>query len=231
MAVTSRPASQGSDHFNNSFALRSHFRRCSALGTGASWAARYFREYCDGQKRAPGNFNPGRQAPARTTAGFKYMGDSVLVCFGYLQAQEDDAERAVRAGLALIAAVAGLEKRASLQTRVRIATGLVVVGEFIGLRETQQRGIVGETPSRTRSSSPRAREDFSATSSRSRRSGQGTWSSFPSRFRHGRCCGQVPWKAVSRHCTRPAYPPSLDAKKNPNCCFSAGPRQRPVRVR
>src|SRR5262249_32995600 len=56
----------------------------------------------------------------------RYMGDGALVYFGYPQAQEDDAELAVRAGLALIAAVAGLETRASLQTRVGIATGLVV---------------------------------------------------------------------------------------------------------
>ena len=76
----------------------------------------------------------------------KYMGDGVLVYFGYPQAHEDDAERAVRAGLELIAAVAGLKTRASLQTRVGIATGVVVVGELIGSGEAQERGIVGETP-------------------------------------------------------------------------------------
>ncbi len=61
----------------------------------------------------------------------QYLGDGVLVYFGYPQAHEDDAERAVRAGLELIAAVAGLKTRASLQTRVGIATGLVVVGDLI----------------------------------------------------------------------------------------------------
>jgi class 3 adenylate cyclase/predicted ATPase len=76
----------------------------------------------------------------------KYMGDGVLVYFGYPQAHEDDAERAVRAGLELIAAVAGLKTRASLQTRVGIATGLVVVGDLIGSGDAQERGIVGETP-------------------------------------------------------------------------------------
>ncbi len=76
----------------------------------------------------------------------KYMGDGVLVYFGYPQAHEDDAERAVRAGLELIAAVPGLKTRASLQTRVGIATGLVVVGDLIGSGEAQERGIVGETP-------------------------------------------------------------------------------------
>ena len=76
----------------------------------------------------------------------KYMGDGVLVYFGYPQAHEDDAERAVRAGLELIAAVNALKTRAPLQTRVGIATGLVVVGDLIGSGEAQERGIVGETP-------------------------------------------------------------------------------------
>ncbi len=76
----------------------------------------------------------------------KYMGDGVLVYFGYPQAHEDDAERAVRAGLELIAAVASLKSPVSLQTRIGIATGLVVVGDLIGSGEAQERGIVGETP-------------------------------------------------------------------------------------
>jgi class 3 adenylate cyclase/predicted ATPase len=76
----------------------------------------------------------------------KYLGDGVLVYFGYPQAHEDDAERSVRAGLELIAAVTGLKTRSSLQTRVGIATGLVVVGDLIGSGEAQVRGIVGETP-------------------------------------------------------------------------------------
>jgi len=84
----------------------------------------------------------------RRFGGFvaKYMGDGVLVYFGYPQAHEDDAERAVRAGLELIAAVSALKSPASLQTRVGIATGLVVVGDLIGSGEAQERGIVGETP-------------------------------------------------------------------------------------
>ena len=84
----------------------------------------------------------------RRFGGFvaKYMGDGVLAYFGYPQAHEDDPERAVRAGLELIAALAELESRTSLQTRVGIATGLVVVGDLIGSGEAQERGIVGETP-------------------------------------------------------------------------------------
>ena len=61
----------------------------------------------------------------------QYLGDGVLVYFGYPQAHEDDAERAVRSGLELIAAVSGLKTRVSLQTRVGIATGLVVVGDLM----------------------------------------------------------------------------------------------------
>src|SRR5437762_2180529 len=76
----------------------------------------------------------------------KYMGDGVLVYFGYPQAHEDDAERAVRAGLELIAAVAGLKTHASLQTRVGIATGVVVVGDLIGTGAAQEQSVVGETP-------------------------------------------------------------------------------------
>ena len=76
----------------------------------------------------------------------KYMGDGVLVYFGYPQAHEDDAERAVRAGLELVAAVGGLKSSAPLQTRVGIATGLVVVGDLIGSGDSQEHGIIGETP-------------------------------------------------------------------------------------
>jgi class 3 adenylate cyclase len=76
----------------------------------------------------------------------KYMGDGVLVYFGYPQAHEDDAERAVRAGLELIEAVGGLESGAPLQTRVGIATGLVVVGDLIGTGPAQEQAVVGETP-------------------------------------------------------------------------------------
>ena len=68
----------------------------------------------------------------------KYMGDGVLVYFGYPQAHEDDAERAVRAGLELVAAVGALKTHAPLQTRVGIATGLVVVGDLIGSGASQE---------------------------------------------------------------------------------------------
>jgi class 3 adenylate cyclase/predicted ATPase len=84
----------------------------------------------------------------RRFGGFvaRYLGDGVLVYFGYPQAHEDDAERAVRAGLELITAVAGLKTRAPQQVRVGIATGLVVVGYLIPSGESEERGMVGETP-------------------------------------------------------------------------------------
>jgi class 3 adenylate cyclase len=76
----------------------------------------------------------------------KYMGDGVLIYFGYPQAHEDDAEQAVRAGLDMVAAVGALKTHAPLQTRVGIATGLVVVGDLVGSGASQEQAIVGETP-------------------------------------------------------------------------------------
>jgi class 3 adenylate cyclase len=77
----------------------------------------------------------------------KYMGDGVLLYFGYPRAHEDDAERAVRAGLGLVDAVGRLDvKSVELQARVGIATGLVVVGDLIGEGSAQEQSVVGETP-------------------------------------------------------------------------------------
>src|SRR6202023_940691 len=76
----------------------------------------------------------------------KYMGDGVLIYFGYPQAHEDDAERAVRAGLAVIEAVGQLPAREDLSVRLGIATGLAVVGDLIGEGAAEERGVVGETP-------------------------------------------------------------------------------------
>jgi class 3 adenylate cyclase/tetratricopeptide (TPR) repeat protein len=78
----------------------------------------------------------------------KYMGDGVLAYFGYPRADEHDAERAVRAGLQLVEAVAGLDTAAEtrLQVRVGIATGIVVVGDLLGQGASQEQAVVGETP-------------------------------------------------------------------------------------
>src|SRR5262245_18135447 len=83
----------------------------------------------------------------RSFDGFvaKYMGDGVLIYFGYPRAHEDDAERAIRAGLGMIDAVRRLNiKSLSLQARVGIATGLVVVGDLIGEGSAQEQSVVGE---------------------------------------------------------------------------------------
>ena len=78
----------------------------------------------------------------------KHMGDGVLAYFGYPQAHEQDAENAVRAALAIVAAAPKLMTAAGapLHIRVGIATGIVVVGDLLGSGEAQERGVVGDTP-------------------------------------------------------------------------------------
>ena len=80
----------------------------------------------------------------------RYMGDGILVLFGYPHAHEDDAERAVRAGLSMVQAVARLRPPAAaagpLAARVGIATGLVVAGDLIGDGSAEEEAILGETP-------------------------------------------------------------------------------------
>src|SRR5207344_1192114 len=78
----------------------------------------------------------------------RYSGDGVLAYFGYPTAHEDDTDQAVRAGLALISAVAKLQDniQTALQVRVGIATGTVVVGDLIGEGAAQEQAAFGETP-------------------------------------------------------------------------------------
>jgi class 3 adenylate cyclase/predicted ATPase len=77
----------------------------------------------------------------------KFLGDGVLVYFGYPQAHEDDAERAIRCGLELVGRVRQPDSAAKgLDARIGIATGLVVVGELVGTGDAQEHGVVGETP-------------------------------------------------------------------------------------
>src|SRR4051812_38664796 len=79
----------------------------------------------------------------------RYVGDGVLIYFGWPEAHETDAERAVRAGLAVAAAVSETPTGGEpLQVRVGIATGLVVIGEPIGSGDSRQQTAVGETPNR-----------------------------------------------------------------------------------
>jgi class 3 adenylate cyclase len=79
----------------------------------------------------------------------RYVGDGVLIYFGWPQAREADAEHAVRAGLAIGAAIGKVAVRNErLQVRIGIATGLVVVGEPIGTGEARQQTAIGVTPNR-----------------------------------------------------------------------------------
>lgn len=82
----------------------------------------------------------------------RYMGDGILVYFGYPQAHENDAERAVRAGLAVVEAMAALNAEvgarhsAVLSVRVGVATGPVVVGDIVGEGAAEEAAVIGETP-------------------------------------------------------------------------------------
>ena len=76
----------------------------------------------------------------------KYMGDGVLVYFGYPHAHEEDAEAALRAGLALVERPLEVSRGTTLSIRIGIATGILVVGDLIGHGSAQERGVVGETP-------------------------------------------------------------------------------------
>src|SRR6516165_9997092 len=78
----------------------------------------------------------------------KYMGDGILAYFGYPRAHEDDAERAVRAGLEMVMAVGRLKTRVgvALNARIGIATGTVVVGDLVGEGVAQEQSVIGQTP-------------------------------------------------------------------------------------
>jgi class 3 adenylate cyclase len=144
----------------------------------------------------------------------KYMGDGVLVHFGYPLAHEDDAERAVRAGLELIKAVSALESSALLRTRIGIATGQVVIGELIGSGYAQERSIVGKTPNLAARLQGVAEPNMVVICDSTRRLlgnlfdledlGPRDLRASPDRRGRGRPCGRVPRKAASKRCTPPA---------------------------
>src|SRR5690242_167970 len=95
-----------------------------------------------------GRYHARAAETVRRFDGFvaKYMGDGVLVYFGYPDAHEDDAEQAIRAGLALVDAIGEIQAPEKLQARIGIATGLVVVGNLIGAGSAQEQAIVGKIP-------------------------------------------------------------------------------------
>jgi class 3 adenylate cyclase len=170
----------------------------------------------------------------RRFGGFvaKYMGDGVLIFFGYRQAHEDDAERAIRAGLELVAAVSDLKTHAALQTRVGIATGLVVVGDLIGSGASQEQAIVGETPNLAARLQGVA-EPNSVVIAESTRKLVGNLFELQDVERRNSRVSQAPWelgwrydllrrKAASRRCTGPASLTLWDERKNSNCCCGDG---------
>ena len=89
-------------------------------------------------------------AAVQAEGGFiaKFMGDGIVAYFGYPQAEEHDAERAARAGLAVVDAVGKLKSPLDERLRVRVgmATGMAVVGDLIGSGESSERSVVGDTP-------------------------------------------------------------------------------------
>ena len=143
----------------------------------------------------------------------KYMGDGVLIYFGYPQAHEDDAERAVRAGLELVAAVGALKTHTPLQTRVGIATGLVVVGDLIGSGASQEQAIVGETPNVAARLQGVAEPNSVVIAETTRRLvgnlfelqdvGAQISKVFQDQCERGRLCGRLPSKAASMLSTQP----------------------------
>ena len=169
----------------------------------------------------------------------KYMGDGVLIYFGYPQAHEDDAERAVRAGLELVTAVSDLKTHAPLQTRVGIATGVVVVGDLIGSGPSQEQAIVGETPNLAARLQGVAEpnsvviaestrklvgnlfelEDLGAQDLKGIAGPVRAWTALRAVFR-----GE-PLLTSALHATRPNFLNLSDARKNSNCCCGGGLKQ------
>jgi class 3 adenylate cyclase len=125
---------------------------------------------------------------AETVEGFggfvaRYMGDGVLIYFGYPRAHEDDAERATRCGLALVDRVPQLNQAEELHARVGIATGLVVVGG-----EVVEHDVAGDTPNLAARLQALAEPDTVVIAAGTRR------------CRPGRCYVRASSRAGSRHC-------------------------------
>jgi class 3 adenylate cyclase len=140
----------------------------------------------------------------------RYMGDGVLAYFGYPRAHEDDAERAVRAGLAVVDVISRLmpPTKVRLEVRVGIATGLVVVGETLGEGSSQEQVVIGETPnlaavsrpllSRIPLSLPTERDSCSAGDSILRILGRAFSREWPMQFRRGGSLANTRPKVASR---------------------------------
>jgi class 3 adenylate cyclase len=173
----------------------------------------------------------------------KYMGDGVLAYFGYPNAHEHDAERAVNAGLSLTNVVPKLPTMADspLNVRVGIATGMVVVGDLIGSGEAQERGVVGDTPNLAARLQSIAQPGMVVIAESTRRlvgnlfelddlGGQTSRASKAQR-EPGRRSAPVRWKVASMRCAPVARSRSSAEKRNPNCSCGVGPEQNRGKVR
>jgi class 3 adenylate cyclase len=173
----------------------------------------------------------------------KYMGDGILAYFGYPRAHEDDAERAVQAGLATIEAVRRLENASgeTLHVRVGIATGVAVVGDLIGSGESSERGVVGNTPNLAARLQSVAKPDSVVVAEATRKLlGDyliwwiwARWSSRALRERRGFSLFLVlvPSRAASRQCMVERSPRLLGGTRKSSCCCAAGREQRRAKAR
>ena len=166
----------------------------------------------------------------------KFMGDGVLAYFGWPSAHEDEAERAVRAGLAAVEAVGRLATPTGepLAARVGIATGLVVVGGLVGEGAAQEQAIAGETPNLAARLQALAEPgtvlvaDVDAAPdrrrrSRSRTSGRRRSRASPSRCGRGACSASARSAAASRR-ARPAWRRWSGASRRSRSCSTVGSR-------
>jgi class 3 adenylate cyclase len=168
----------------------------------------------------------------------KYMGDGVLAYFGWPHAHEDEAERAVRAGLAIVSAVGRLTRPTPepLAARVGIATGLVMVGELIGEGVAQEQTVVGETPNLAARLQALAAPGTVVISQATRRLVGGLFElddlgPSPSPSPPGGSKARVAPKAGSRRSTVSGSPRWSGASTNSASCSSAGPGPRTVTAR
>jgi class 3 adenylate cyclase len=141
----------------------------------------------------------------------KFMGDGVLAYFGWPFSHEDEAERAVRAGLAIVAAVARLGGgRAPFACRIGVATGLVVVGELIGEGVAQEQMVVGDTPNlaaRWPSRAPKPHSCNVATPTKRPRTSTRRQTTWPRpRTTRGCSCRRVTGSGPSTMCARTSGP-------------------------
>jgi class 3 adenylate cyclase len=163
-------------------------------------------------------------------------GNTAVLCFGYPEAHEDDPERAVRAALELVAAVAALKPPTPLQTRVGIATSLVVVGEMTDAAGAQQHGIIGETPNIAAQLQALAEPNTAVIADSTRKLlgnlfdlqalGTKDLKGIVGPVRAWAACDRAWPQAVLRRCMTVGSLILSVGRKNLNCCCGAGRKQK-----